>query len=337
MSTENLPEYIQQLLQTGIYPHEVEQVELIQTHISYVTLAGDFVYKWKKEVNFGFLDFSTLDLRKLNCERELTLNRRLCPELYLEVVAITCLDGNYAINGDGEVVEYGVKMRRMDQNGLMSRRIADGMLSENDLDTIVDVLVPFYESAEGYASIRDFGKASSVAVNVLENFEQTECFIDEHVLPRERFEKIKEYATAMLAQETLFAARINDGKIRDCHGDLYSANICFDKDETFIFDCIEFNERFRFSDVAADVAFLAMDLDFHGLSSLGEYFITRFTAKSGDTSLMTVLDFYKCYRAYVRGKIGLFTAADPAVPAEVANRCREDAARYFSLAESYVS
>lgn len=336
MSHEPLPPYVQYLQQPSSYSHPVESVQLLQTHISFVLVAGDFVYKWKKPVNFGFLDFSTLEKRKYYCEQELMLNRRLCPDLYVDVVTLNRAGGQYGLNGSGDVVEYGVKMARMPEERMMGRVIAAGQLNFGHLDSIIEVLVPFYQRAEGTGAIGEFGRAASVAINVLENFDQTEPFVDQGAISRAQFLRIGDYARAFLRQEQLFEGRRAAGKIRDCHGDLYSANICL-TDPVRIFDCIEFNERFRYSDVAADVAFLAMDLDFHGLEEFSRYFIDRFVTVSADSGLMGMLDFYKCYRAMVRGKINLFTASDPAVDASVAVQCKESAARYFNLAERYAA
>jgi len=335
MGEANLPDYIRFLQKAGNYPHGSDDVQLIQTHISYVLLAGDFVYKWKKEVDFGFLDFSTLDKRKFYCQQELSLNRRLCPDIYLDVVTINRrADDTFELNGDGEIVEYGVKMARMDEEMMMTNVIGREELTKKHLDRIIDRLVPFYKSADGGDAIKEFGRAKSVSVNVLGNFDQTEGFIGTGGLNQSRFNVISKYVRTFLDDSSCFDLRIAQGRIRDCHGDLYSANICLDK-PIHIFDCIEFNERFRYSDVAADVAFLAMDLDYYGLFDLSLYFIEQFVHKSDDDGLVGMLNFYKCYRAYVRGKIGLFTAADPAVEKETADNCKTQAARYFELAERY--
>ena len=334
MHQENLPLYVQHLLKPGSYPHAVEGARLIQTHISFVVIAGEYVYKWKKPVNFGFLDFSTLEKRKFYCERELVLNRRLCPEVYLDRVTINAADGRLSLNGLGEVVEYGIKMARMPEDRMMTRVIEAGELTKDHIDAIITTLIPFYRTAEAGVAIREFGRSGAVSLNVLENFDQTEGFVGKGILSRSAFGRIKGYAQKVLADSERFDRRVEADRIRDCHGDLYSANICLGQ-KVFIFDCIEFNERFRYSDVAADIAFLAMDLDFHGLTDLSSYFISRFIAASGDDSLLEMLNFYKCYRAYVRGKIGLFTAGDPAVDHETAEKCLAMAGRYFQLAEKY--
>jgi uncharacterized protein len=336
MSEVTLPDYIQFLQQKENYPHPVEDVTLVQTHISFVLLAGDAVYKWKKPVDFGFLNFSSLEKRKFYCEQELELNRRLCPDLYEEVVTLNVENDSFCLNGSGEVVEYGIKMSRMPEERMMGKVMVAGQVTHVHIDSIIEQLVPFYENAAGDAAIKEFGLATSVAVNVLENFEQTEGFIGQGAITQEQFEVISTYSREFLSHKDRFQARIDAGKIRDCHGDMHSANICL-TDPVSIFDCIEFNERFRYTDVAADVAFLAMDLDFHGEEELSNYFVEQFVSKSGDEELLGMLNFYKCYRTYVRAKIALFTASDPAVDAATKEACIEQARKHFLLAEHYAA
>ena len=333
MKNESLPPFVQQMLRPETYPHKAEDVKLVQTHISYVFLAGEYVYKFKKPVDFGFLDFTSLEKRKFFCEQELALNRRLCPELYLGLVSIND-NGGLALNGPGEAVEYGIRMARMPEERMMGNVIKAGGLTREHLDDIVALLVPFYQKAAANDEINGYGTAKSVSVNVLENFEQTESFVGSDALSRERFDRISQYAGNFLANEALFNDRIKAGKIRECHGDLYSANICL-ADQVYIYDCIEFNKRFRFCDVASDVAFLAMDLDFHNLQQLSEYFIKTFIEQSADAGLRTMLNFYKSYRAYVRGKIGLFTANAPEVDDATRKDALLQARKYFALAEEY--
>jgi len=337
MGNDHLPPFLQALLQPARYDHPAADIRLVQTHISSVILAGDFVYKFKKPVNFGFLDFSDLEKRRLCCEQELLLNRRLCPDIYLGMVTVTSEpDGGYALNGPGSVVEYGVKMARMPEERMMGHLIRAGELREEHIDALVTVLADFYRRAEGGGEITRFGTAEAVAVNVLENFEQTQSFIGQGALRQEQFDSIRSYAQKFLGNEALFQQRIDGGYIRDCHGDLYSANICL-ADKVYIYDCIEFNQRFRYCDVASDVAFLAMDLEYYGLDSLAGRFIEQFVRATGDHGLMEILNFYKCYRAYVRGKIGLFTAADSAVDPVARKANIENAARYFRLAQRYAT
>ena len=336
MSSEHLPDFIQALLAPSAFSHEAANIKLVQTHISYVILAGDFVYKFKKHVDFGFLDFSTLEKRQFCCEQELILNRRLSPEIYLDLVTVTRDNGEFSLGGKGDVVEYGVKMVRMPEDRMMVNVIRSGELEKSHVDSLVDVLVPFYRQAEHNTEIDRFGSADAVAVNVLENFDQTREFVGSEALTSEQYEAISNYARDFLTNEDIFGRRVAEGKVRDCHGDLYSANICL-ADKVYIYDCIEFNQRFRYCDVASDIAFLAMDLDYHGLDGLSSYLIDRFAEVSGDTGLADVLDFYKCYRAYVRGKIGLFTSHDPAVDEEVRVSSMDGAGKYFRLALKYAA
>jgi hypothetical protein len=336
MASDNLPAYIQALMQPSSYPHPAPGIKLVQTHISYVILAGEYVYKFKKPVDFGFLDFTTLEKRHRCCRQELQLNRRLSPEIYLDLVTVTEGNGGFTLNGPGDAVEYGVKMVRMPEERMMINVIRRGELTEGHIDALVRVLVPFYSRAERNSEIDRFGRAEAVAVNVLENFDQTKDFVGGEALSSRQFDLISGYARDFLDRTGLFEGRIAAGRIRDCHGDLYSANICL-ADKVYIYDCIEFNDRFRYCDVASDIAFLAMDLDYHGLAALSSYLVEQFTAESGDDDLGTVLDFYKCYRAYVRGKIGLFTAGDQSVNEDVRRSSIAGAAKYFALAVHYAA
>lgn len=337
MTNEHLPPYLRALLHPERYDHPAPAIKLVQTHISSVILAGDFVYKFKKPVNFGFLDFSDLEKRRVCCEQELLLNRRLCPDIYLGLVAVTAEEGGgFALNGAGAVVEYGVKMARMPEERMMVHLIRAGELHAAHIDALVAVLADFYRKADGGPEIARFGTAEAVGVNVRENFEQTQGFVGQGALSHQQFDGIAAYARSFLENEALFQKRIDGGFIRDCHGDLYSANICL-ADKVYIYDCIEFNQRFRYSDVASDVAFLAMDLDYYGLEALAGRFVDSFVQATADHGLRAMLPFYKCYRAYVRGKIGLFTAADPAVDAATRAANIENAAKYFRLAERYAT
>jgi len=341
MQNEQLPDFVNFLLRPTAYAQAPETVKLVQTHISYVFITDNFVYKFKKPVDFGFLDFSTPAKRHRYCRQELILNQRLCPSIYLNLVALEKTDNTFSLMDEeqaniGNTVEFGVKMKRMPEEHMMSNVIRTGDLTPEMIDAICDVLVPFYAEAEGGPEIQEFGRPDAVSVNILENFSQTESFIGSKSLSKTQFDRIKNFSDKFLRQQELFAQRISAGRIRDCHGDLYSANICL-AEKVYIFDCIEFNERFRFCDVASDIAFLAMDLDFHGLASLSDRFVNRFIQKSDDKTLEKMLNFYKCYRAYVRGKINLFTANAPEVDLPTKQQCLEMAKKYFQLAERYAA
>ncbi|WP_049824400.1 hypothetical protein [Desulfurivibrio alkaliphilus] len=335
-----LPAEVRFLLDPAVYPHPVAEVELVQTHISYVLLAGDFVYKMKKPVDFGFLDFTELDRRRYYCAEELRLNRRLCPEIYLAVVSLNrAAAGGLALEGSedgpGEPVEYLVKMARLPQEGMMPRIIDRGELTPEHLHLIVHKLVPFYRRADDSPEVRELGGVAAVRFNVEENFQQTVDFVGTPALSRERFARIREGSLAFLDRPELFAARQEAGRVREGHGDLHAANICFAGDQVHIFDCIEFNRRFRCADVAEDIAFLAMDLDFRDLGELSRHFVEYYAHLANDPEVLTMLPFYCCYRAYVRGKINLFTAAEPEVDDTTRQQAQQQAARYFALAQCY--
>ena len=318
------------------FPNNPGELKIIQTHISYVFIADDLVYKIKKPVNFGFLDFTTLELRKLYCEKEVELNRRLCPEIYLGVVPVSLTKDGYKFEDNSNVIEYAVKMKRLPEDGMMQKILKDRALTEKHIDLIVDLLVPFYKSARTGEGVNQFGYIETIFFNTEENFTQTEGFVGK-ALNRWRYGEIVSWTRNFIKEKAfLFEKRIKEGFIREGHGDLYSANICFeDFKKVYIFDCIEFNERFRSGDVASDIAFLSMDLDFHDYKELSEYFVKIYVEKAEDRDLLKLLNFYKCYRAYVRGKIGCFTSMDKGLTEEQRAEALKNAQRYFDLAYLY--
>lgn len=336
MQRPPLPLYIQQLLEPERYPHPVETVTLLQTHVSYLMFAGDYVYKWKKPVNLGFVDFSTLEKREFFCQEEVRLNRRLCPNMYLGVVALCRAGDLVQLDGDGTPFEFGVKMRRLPAAKMMDRVIAAGELTLSHLTRIIDRLVVFHQDTPMVPVTSGYGDVRAVAGTIRDNFSETQAFVGGEALGEVRFRRIRDYAENFLHNRKRFAQRVAEGRIRDCHGDLHSGNICL-TDEIAIFDCIEFNEGLRCTDIAADVAFLAMDLDFHNLRDLSNFFVDRYISCAGDEGLREMLDFYKCYRAYVRGKIGLLTAADQGVEQPDQEVAVTMANQYFQLAEEYAS
>lgn len=325
---------IQALLDPRAYPEPTARVELVQTHISYVFLTDRFAYKVKKPVDLGFLNFTTLRRRHHYLHEELVLNRRLCPEIYLAVEPIVANYGKVEVGGKGHAVEYALKMVRMPQDRMMDEVADRGELHGGIMDRIIERLVPFYENAATGPRINKYGEPAIIAYNHEENFSKTETLVGDF-LSRELFEEIRVFARNFLSRNrVLFLKRIKDGRIRDCHGDLHMKNICL-ADGIYIYDCIEFNPRFRYGDVAADIDFLAMDLDFHGLEDLSRYFVERFAAASRDQELLVMLGFYKCYRAYVRGKINAFAALEPEMAPEAREKAKETAQAYFELAGRY--
>jgi aminoglycoside phosphotransferase family enzyme len=324
---------VEALMKPEAYDEETGQIELVQTHISFVFLTRNSVYKVKKAVDLGFLDFTTLEKRRFFCEKELELNRRLCGDMYLEVVPIN-RSNTIKIKGEGETVEYAVKMKRMPQEKMMSKLLEENKVDDGLVGRIAKIIADFHSKAETNRRISEFGSLAIIETNWKENFEQTEEFIGK-TLSMKDFKLIRERISDFMKRNvSLFEKRIAEGRVRDCHGDIHSGNI-FVTDGIYIFDAIEFNERFRYSDVAADVAFLAMDLDFRERSDLSDFFVERYIKYSGDQELAKLLPFYKCYRAYVRGKVISFKLEDPDVCSEEKNSAMKEAKAYFKLASAY--
>jgi aminoglycoside phosphotransferase family enzyme len=322
------------LLNPAIYPDPSGEIQLAETHISLVFLTGNYAYKVKKPVNFGFLDFTSLEKRKHYCEQEVTLNRRLAPTLYLGVVTVTEEDNNLSLDGKGGVVEYAVKMKQIPEEFLMNRLLEKKEITSGMIEAVSEKLVRFYSTAETSERIKNFARPERVKQDTDENFEQTERYIDV-TISGEVYQEVKEKTNRFFrTEEETFNRRIKEDLIRDSHGDLRLEHI-FWGEEISIIDCIEFNERFRYTDVAADIAFLAMDLDYHGREDLSEHLIQSYIGKSGDHGLREILDFYKCYRAYVRGKVESFRLDDPNIPEEEKKEALKRAQRYFDLAHRY--
>jgi len=332
MQTQN--KVVDALLRTDSYPEETSKIELIQTHISVVFVTDNFVYKVKKAVNFGFLDFSTLENRHLYCQKELEINKRLCPKIYLEVVPIN-QKNKIKIKGEGKIIEYALKMKRLPQERIMTILLKEGKVFKETIDDIAKVVSQFHLKAQTNLEISQFGTIKIIKTNWDENFSQTTKYIDQ-TIPKVTFQFIQTGINTFIEKnKALFEDRIVSNKIRDCHGDLHSGNI-FITDQICIFDAIEFNDRFRYSDVAADIAFLAMDLDFQQRTDLSNYFVERYLVYSQDKQLMQLLAFYKCYRAYVRGKVISFKLDDTNIEQTEKTSAIKEAQAYFKLANEYV-
>jgi len=324
---------VEALMEPQAYDGNSGEIELIQTHISFVFLTQDFVYKVKKAINLGFLDFTTLEKRRFYCEKELELNRRLCADMYLSVVPINRSD-TIKVKGKGETVEYAVKMKRIPEERIMSRLLEKDEVDGKLVDMIAKIISDFHSKAETNRRVSEFGSLSLIRTNWNENFEQTWKFVDETISIKD-LESIRESIDGFIeSNASLFEKRIAEGRIRDCHGDIHSGNI-FIVDRIYIFDAIEFNERFRYSDVASDIAFLAMDLDFKKRSGLSDFFVRRYVDYSGDKDLIRLLPFYKCYRAYVRGKVTSFRLDDQTMCDEEKSVATKEAKAYFKLAAKY--
>jgi len=321
------------LMNPEAYDEEPGRIELTQTHISFILLTRNFVYKVKKAVDLGFLDFTTLEKRRFFCEKELELNRRLCGDMYLEVVPIN-RSNIIKIKGEGETVEYAVKMIRMPQERMMNKLLEEKKVDAKLIDRIAKIIAEFHSKAETNRRINEFGSLAIRETNWEENFDQTREFVGK-TISMKNFKYVRGRIEDFMKKNIpFFEKRVAEGRVRDCHGDIHSGNI-FVTNRIYIFDAIEFNERFRYSDVASDIAFLAMDLDFKERTDLSNFFVERYVKYSGDQELTKLLPFYKCYRAYVRGKVTSFKVKDSSVGDEEKSAAMKEAKAYFKLASTY--
>ncbi|ASC73954.1 uncharacterized protein XM38_049280 [Halomicronema hongdechloris C2206] len=337
MAESTLPALIQALLQPQAYPHPVTQpMRLMQTHVSYVLLTGEYAYKLKKPVNFGFLDYSTLEKRHHFCQEELRLNQRAAAPLYLDVCPVTQQGDQYRLQGEGQAVDYAVKMRQFPQDALLSHLSEQGELSEELLRRLAERVADFHRRAETSDYIRAFGELSQVRQAIDENYDQTVDFIG-GPQTQQQFDETKAYTDRFFAERAdLFRQRQEQGWIRACHGDLHLGNICYWQDQLLLFDCIEFNEPFRLVDVMYDIAYIVMDLVLRERSDLTGPFLSHYVEQTGDWEGLQILPLYVSRQAYVRAKVTSFLLKDPSVAEADKQQASATAARYYRLAWSYV-
>lgn len=334
MSNTQLPPVIQALLRPEAYPHSTGRIKLVQTHISYVLLAGDFVYKIKKPLDFGFLDYSTLGKRLYNCRQEVILNSRLCSGVYLGVEQIRETPEGIRVGGrNGRIVEYAVKMRRLPEDRMMHRLLEAGKVTPGMIRRVADRVAEFHAKAETSKRIAEYG-GWAIRYAWDENIEQWQPYVGQTITP-EQDRILTAYGEAFFARNRdLLARRVKERRIRDGHSDLRSDAVVIENG-ICIMDCVEFNRRIRWVDVTRDVGFLAMDLDYRGHPELGGAFVRRYVRTSGDDAVNDLIDFYKAYNACVRGKVDGFRLSQPEIPEPEKQAARRAAKRYFELACRY--
>lgn len=318
----------------ALFAHPVKEFQVIETHISWVLLTGDYAYKIKKPMNFGFLDFTELSSRAHFCAEELRLNQRLTDGLYLEVLPITGSADAPQLGGEGAAIEYALKMRQFPQEQMLSTLQANGELTAAHIDQMARQIARFHLDAPKVAIDHPLGTPDSVMAPVEQNFEQIRPFLSDKA-DLVQLEALQAWARSSFDRlHGLFEARKAQGFIRECHGDIHLGNATVIDGQVVIFDCIEFNEPFRLTDVYADTAFLAMDLEDRGLKSLARRFISQYLEITGDYAGLELLNFYKAYRALVRAKVALFSMPADADGVQRATTLRQYR-NYANLAESY--
>ncbi len=318
---------IEKLINEKSFPHPVEYIKFIETHSSWVVLTGKFAYKIKKPVNFGFLDYSTLDKRKYYCERELKLNRELTP-IYLDVVPVFKNGDNLSFVNGTSIVDYAVKMKEIPQHTIMSNLLEENKVSPDHIERISEIVCDFHKNASTDEEVKKYGEMDTIRFNWNENFSQIEPYMGLTIFRRDH-EEIKERILSFMEKEDLFLSRI-DGYVKLVHGDLHTGNIFIHNHDIHIFDRIEFNMRFACSDTAADVAFLLMDLEYRNRFDLSNFFLLRYIMRTEDYGMLRLIDFYRSYRAHVRGKVTGFLYSQ-----NKDDRLIETARRYFQFSLNY--
>jgi uncharacterized protein len=333
MNDQNL---IEKMKQTNFYPHETkDKIEVVQTHVSIVFLTGEYAYKVKKAVNFGFLDFSTLEKRKHFCEQELSMNQPIAPDIYLEVIPLSKNGDEYHIGDRGEIVEYAVKMRQFPQETLLSELYSEGKLTANNIKELGKIVADFHAQTNTNDYILSFGKVEQLRKSIDENYQQTMKYIG-IAQTQEHYDETKHFTdTFFSTKQDICQERIKKQKIRECHGDLHLRNICYWNNQIQLFDRIEFNEPFRFVDTMYDVAFTVMDLEARGSKDLANVFLNSYLEVTGDWEGVQMLPLYLSRQAYVRAKVTSFLLDDPAISPNIKEEAQETASKYYQQAWEY--
>ncbi len=327
------------LAHPACYPHHPANVEVMQTHISAVFLVGDEVYKLKKPVTFSFLDYSTLALRQHYCEEEVRLNHRLAPTVYLGVVPVLRTGDRYRVREaanmqDATVVDYLVRMRRLPAERTLAAIIANGEVTKFGMHALAKRLVQFHSTAATTGAAA-YGAPAVVWQALADNFQTTAQFVS-HTFTEQQYTVIQTYSEQFFAtHQELLKTRVRTDRVREGHGDLRCDHVYFLDDGIAIIDCIEFNPRLRTCDVASELAFLAMDLELRGAVSWAEELVHTYATLAEDDALFTLLPFYQCYRAYVRGKVESLKSVEPEIPTAEQEQARQQAQRSFRLAYRY--
>ncbi len=336
MGHQSLPPLIHQMLRPSFYPHWTQEaITLVQTHTAYVLLTGAYAYKIKKPVNYGFLNYSTLAARKHYVAEEILLNRRTAPEIYLAAVPIYQADNQFSFAETGHPIEYAVKMKQFPQGSLFSELLDQGKLTPDIMQALAHEVATFHQHTATDKYIQTFGQVAQIRQAFDENYTQSQPYVGRGQTQQQLQETQAYTDQAFATWENRFQSRIQHHKIRECHGDLHLSNICRWQNRIFLFDCIEFNEAFRYVDTMYDVAFTVMDCDAHGHRGLGNAFLNTYLEDTGDWQGMEVLPLYLSRQAYVRAKVTSFLLDDKTVPPEQRQQLQTQAQAYYTQAWQY--
>ncbi|MGE0487957.1 MAG: AAA family ATPase [Vulcanimicrobiota bacterium] len=314
-------------------PEATGPLEVVETHISWVVLTGDYAYKLKKPLALGFLDFSSLDKRLFFCQEELRLNSRLAPHIYLDVVPVTGTPDQPVLEGEGPVIDYAVKMRQFEQSGLLDREIAEDRVTPEQIDAIAEIAADFHARIARAGPQSEHGLPENIQAPAIENFDETLELIGDHPA-RARLEALRGWTEETFARlRPLMAQRHDEGFVRECHGDMHLGNMVhLGGGQLLIFDGIEFNDNLRWIDVLNEIAFLFMDLEHRGRPDFAWRALNRYLEVTGDYQAMPLLDYYLVYRVMVRAKVAAIRLAQSHDPA-----LEEELLAFLAQAERYAA
>ena len=327
---------LKSLLKPEAYLEPVANVEMLQTHASWLFITDNHVYKIKKPVNFGLIDFSSIDRRRFYCNEEVKYNRRLCPDMYEGVAELRQTSSGFGFCGTGQIIDYAVKMKRLPTDRMLNRLIKDNTVSVSGIRSVARVIADFHRSAPTSPIIAGYGSIEQILNAWNENLEQINSSKNLN-FPMAEYENIKKWVTSFADRNAaLFEKRITNGFIRECNGNIHLKNICLTNGSIYIFNCIEFSSRLRYCDTASDIAFLLMDLDFHGRRDLSEEALASYHESSGDEDIVALIDFYKIYRAVAYGKTLGMEEPNANMDCSASSTATLKAVNYFRLARGYI-
>lgn len=336
MSSNTYSTLITGLLTKGSFGHSTQKLELIETHISWVILTGEYVYKIKKPVNLGFLDFSTLVNRHHYCNEELRINSRLAPQLYLAVVTITGTIEKPVINGAGDALEYAVKMKQFPQDVQLDRMLLNDKLSELHIDALANSVAEFHLKCDISNELSEYGTPKILFAPVVENFLQI-AQQQNFNFDANKLDQLQQWSKDFFhLNEARFSKRKSNNFIRECHGDMHLGNIAFWNKEILIFDGLEFDKKLRWIDVISEIAFIVMDLEHRDQYKFARRFLNLYLEITGDYDGVTLLDFYLVYRAMVRAKVSCIQAQQQSKNKILQQQLTQNYNDHINLALSYI-
>lgn len=332
----HIKQLVEQMQKSGFYPHPVQdQIRLIQTNISYVFLTGMYVYKIKKPVNLGFLNYSSLERRRYFCNEEIRLNQKCTKGIYINVIPITCFGNRYQLEGDSKPVEYAIKMHQFPDHALLNFLIQTTIVTDEWLQKLVKTILHFHKSTPTNHHIQSYGDVEKIKSAFDENYAQTVCYI-KGPQTYKQYSETKRYTDNFFKnnKELFFRRQVNN-HIRDCHGNLHLGNVAYWNDEFHLFDRIEFNKYFRYVDVISDLAFLLMDLDAGGHTHFSKKILNEYLKTDSDPDHLNLLPLYLSRQAYVQAKITSFALNSDRLTQKQREAIESKAARYYTLAWQY--